>query len=138
MSILTKFIKKKKRGGKEIERKSEKKVKEQKKLIKEQKKERPGRGKYIDASILIKPRITEKAVDSQDKGEYIFEVAKNSNKIHIKEVVGNFYNVKVKNVRIINVKRKKRRLGMIQGFKPGYKKAIVILEKGEKIEVLPR
>jgi len=42
------------------------------------------------------------------------------------------------NIKIINVPKKRRRLGRISGWKKGYKKAIVKIKKGQKIEVLPR
>lgn len=132
MSILNKFIKKKTSE----ESKSKKEIKEQK--GQKEGKRISVRKKDIDALILIRPRITEKAADLAQQGKYIFEVANSANKIRIKEAVKSFYNVKVKHVRIINVSGKKRRLGLIQGATSGYKKAIVALEKGEKIEILPR
>lgn len=132
MSILNKLIKKKTPE----EPKSKKEIKEQKGQKEE--KRISARGKNVDALILLRPRITEKAADLAEQGKYVFEVANSANKIRIKEAVKIFYNVKVRNVRIINVPGKKRRLGLIEGATPSYKKAIVALEKGEKIEILPR
>lgn len=62
--------------------------------------------------IIIKPHTSE-------KGKNIFIVAKNANKREIKKVLN------VKKVSIINVKPKKRRLGRIEGWRKGYKKAII-------------
>jgi len=48
------------------------------------------------------------------------------------------YGVEVVNVRIINAPRKKKRLAGQAGWKKGYKKAIVRIKKGQKIEIMPR
>jgi large subunit ribosomal protein L23 len=87
---------------------------------------------------LVMPHVTEKATDLASKNQYIFKVFKRANKNQIKKAVESLYNVDVNNVKIINVKRKKRKLGRIEGFKPGYKKAIVSVKKGQEIELLPR
>ena len=68
----------------------------------------------------------------------MFEVWPETNKTEIKKAVEGVYGVDVIKVKIIKVPRKKRRLGRISGFKQGYKKAIVKIKKGQKIEILPR
>lgn len=88
--------------------------------------------------ILKKPRVTEKATDLTSKNQYIFEVFPESNKGQIEKAVEDIYGVDVVSVKIINIHRKKRRLGKIEGWKSGYKKAIVRIKEGQKIEVLPR
>jgi len=87
--------------------------------------------------ILKRPHISEKATILTEKDKYIFKVYSNANKTEIKKSVEGLYNVNVKAVNIINVHRKQRILQGIKGFKTGYKKAIVTLEKGEKIEIIP-
>lgn len=89
-------------------------------------------------SILKKPHVTEKATDLTAKNQYVFEVFENSNKNQVKKAVEDVYGVDVDDVRIINIAGKRRRLGRIQGFRQGYKKAIVSIKEGQKIEVLPR
>ncbi len=84
------------------------------------------------------PHITEKVTELTKKNQYTFKVLKRTNKIEIKKAIKDLYNVDVEKVRIINVPRRKTRLGRIEGWKTGYKKAIVELKKGQKIEVLPR
>jgi large subunit ribosomal protein L23 len=84
------------------------------------------------------PQITEKATDLLKDNQYIFKVFPGANKIEIKKAVEESYGVKVEAVRIINVPKRKRRLGKIQGWQQGYKKAIVKIKNGQKIEVLPR
>ena len=84
------------------------------------------------------PHVTEKATDLTERNQYIFKVFPQSNKVEIKNVIENFYGVSVESVRIINVPSKKRRLGKRSGWKKGYKKAIVKIKQGQKIEVMPR
>jgi large subunit ribosomal protein L23 len=65
-------------------------------------------------------------------------VTKETNKIEIKRAVESNYNVEVTGVRIINIPRRKVRVGKNEGWKKGYKKAIVEVKKGQSIEILPR
>lgn len=88
--------------------------------------------------ILKEPHVSEKATLLTDNNKYIFKVYPNANKSETKKAVEDLYGVKVKNVNVINVHRKKKILRNIEGYKSGYKKAIVTLEKGEKIEIIPR
>ncbi len=84
------------------------------------------------------PHITEKATDLAQKNQYIFKVLPKANKVEVKKAIQQLYGVKVNSVNIINIPRKRRRLGKSEGWKKGYKKAIVRLAKGEKIDVAPR
>jgi len=88
--------------------------------------------------ILRAPHITEKATDLVKKNQYVFKVWPRANKVEIKKAIENLYGVEVVSVKIIKVPRKRRRLGRISGWRKGYKKAIVKIKKGQKIEVLPR
>jgi large subunit ribosomal protein L23 len=88
--------------------------------------------------VLKTPHVTEKATDLTVKDQYSFRVFPGANKTELKKVIEDAYGVNVVSVKIINVHRKKKRLGRIQGMKPGYKKAIVRIKKGQKIELLPR
>ncbi len=103
--------------------------------ISESKKKRRISQSYL---ILKTPHVTEKASDLAEKNQYSFRVFSKANKAEIKKAVESDFGVDVVSVRIINVHRKKRRLGKIKGIKPGYKKAIVKIKKGQKIEILPR
>jgi len=87
--------------------------------------------------ILREPHISEKATYLSDEDKYIFKVFDDANKIRIKNAVSSLYGVRVKDVKIINIKSKSRKMRNVSGHKPGYKKAIVVLEKGQKIEILP-
>jgi large subunit ribosomal protein L23 len=88
--------------------------------------------------ILKEPHISEKATVLTDQNKYVFKIMPRANKVETKKAVENLYGVRVKDVNIINVHRKRRVLRGIEGFKTGYKKAIVTLEEGEKIEIVPR
>jgi len=88
--------------------------------------------------ILIEPHITEKTTDLEKKNQYVFKVFPKANKTEIKKAIEDLYKVEVLDVKIINVLKKRRRLGRISGWKKGYKKAIVKIKEGQKIEVLPR
>ncbi len=88
--------------------------------------------------ILTAPHVTEKAGLLAEQGSYIFRTSPFSNKHEIKQAVQDLYGVSVEKVRIVNIPRKARRVGRNEGFRPGFKKAMVKLAKGEKIEIMPR
>ena len=88
---------------------------------------------------LIKnPIITEKAIRGSELGKYVFLVDKKATVNEIKKLVEAQYNVKVEKTNVVNVKSKTRRLGRTVGVKPGYKKVIVTLKKGQKLDILPQ
>ena len=84
--------------------------------------------------IIIKPIITEKSAQLVENLQYTFEVAKDANKVEIKNAIEKIFNVKVVAIRTINVHRKAKRMQRYQGFKPAYKKAIVRLAPGQTID----
>ncbi|OGZ22603.1 MAG: 50S ribosomal protein L23 [Candidatus Nealsonbacteria bacterium RIFCSPLOWO2_01_FULL_41_9] len=88
--------------------------------------------------MLAKPHVTEKATDLIAKNQYVFEVFPRAGKTEIKKAVESLYGVKVLGVGIVNIPRRKVRVGKTMGFKGGYKKAIVRIQAGQKIEVLQR
>jgi len=88
--------------------------------------------------ILLSPHITEKATKINEKNGYIFKVWQKANKIQIKKAIEDNYGVDVICVRVINVRRKKKRVGKNIGWHKGYKKAIVIIKQGQNIEILSR
>mgnify|MGYP001589627494 CR=1 FL=1 len=85
--------------------------------------------------IIEKPVITEKAVTLAGSNKYVFKVWQKTNKVEVRKAIEKLYGVKVKDVRVINTPGKKRQVGRFEGWKPGFKKAIVTLEKGHTIEV---
>jgi large subunit ribosomal protein L23 len=91
--------------------------------------------------IIKRPLITEKNTVLMELGQYSFEVATEANKIQIKAAVESTFNVRVKAVNTLNVKRKvrsrvaSRRGGRITGHEAAWKKAIVTLQPGERIDL---
>lgn len=77
--------------------------------------------------------ISEKSALGASANQYSFLVADAANKSEIKKEVTKAYSVKVKSVKVINTADKRRDIGRHPGMKPGFKKAIVVLEKGFSI-----
>ena len=88
--------------------------------------------------VLKTPQVTEKATALVGQNQYVFKVWPRANKVETKKAIEDLYEVDVISVKIIKVPRKRRRLGRISGWRKGYKKAIVKIKEGQKIEVLPR
>lgn len=88
------------------------------------------------SAILLSPHVTEKATMISANNQYVFKVFPRANKIEIKKAIESFYRVKVTDVKIINVGGKVRRSGRGRGWKKGYKKAIIKLAAGQKIEAV--
>lgn len=86
--------------------------------------------------IIKAPIITEKstAIASNDK-TYVFKVDVKANKSQIKDAVEKIFNVKVESVNTVNAHPKKKRVGRYSGMTNKYKKAIVTLKDGNKIEL---
>ena len=87
-----------------------------------------------DYEIIIRPIITEKTSTSAEQLVYTFEVDKRANKVEIKNAVEQIFNVKVVDVRTVTVRQKPRRMQRFTGFDAGYKKAIIRLVPGQKID----
>jgi large subunit ribosomal protein L23 len=86
-------------------------------------------------SIIRKPSITEKNTDLRSKqNKYVFEVASDSTKLQIRQAVQKLFNVKVLSVNTMMVKGKKKRTGRFAGYRSDWKKAIVKLAEGQKID----
>ncbi|MBU0476554.1 50S ribosomal protein L23 [Patescibacteria group bacterium] len=88
--------------------------------------------------VLKEPHITEKATNLEKENKYIFKVWPRINKIEVKKAIEDLYGVDVASIRIIRIPRKKRRLGKTSGWRKEYRKAIVKVKEGQKIELLPR
>jgi large subunit ribosomal protein L23 len=83
--------------------------------------------------IILYPIITEKSTELKDAESVLcFAVDPRANKLEVKRAVEKLFNVKVEDVRVINVKGKRKRLGRFEGKRPDWKKAYVKLRKGEK------
>ena len=89
----------------------------------------------IDYDIIRRPVITEKTNIQKDEANQVtFEVDPRANRIEIKRAVEQIFNVKVADARTMNVSGKVKRRGRIEGKRRNWKKAIVTLMPGERIE----
>ncbi|AUD64337.1 50S ribosomal protein L23 [Tenericutes bacterium MZ-XQ] len=89
--------------------------------------------KYYE--IIKAPIITEQStqlIESQNR--YTFKVEKSANKVEIKKAIEAIFNVKVLSVNTVNVLPKFKRMGKYEGYKPAYKKAVVKIAEGQKID----
>lgn len=89
--------------------------------------------RYLE--IIKAPVVTEKSQAAKEQGKYTFKVDPKATKLEIKEAVEKIFNVKVKEIRTINVKVKKRRVGRYTGLTNRSKKAIVTLQEGQTIDL---
>ena len=86
--------------------------------------------------VVLRPMITEKATELGSANKYMFEVRRDANKTQIKEAVQKGFDVKVESVNVMNVKGKPRRVrGNRIKHRPDWKKAVVTLAPGDKIEL---
>ena len=86
--------------------------------------------------VIKAPIITEKSATLSENGNVItLSVDPKANKTQIKQAVEKIYNVKVTKVNTLNVRPKKKRVGRYTGATSAYKKAIITLAEGSKIEL---
>ena len=88
------------------------------------------------ASMILRPRVTEKATMSAEKGVYVFEVSKDSSKDKIAKAISAMYKVTPTKVRIVNLPSKSVFVRGKWGNKSPIKKAYIYLKKGDKIEII--
>jgi large subunit ribosomal protein L23 len=93
----------------------------------------------LDAySTIIRPVVSEKATVLGDQGKYVFEVAPSANKIQIKQAVEQAFankKVQVAAVNILKVVGKTRRRGRSIGMTRSWKKAVVTLKPGQRLDL---
>ncbi len=86
--------------------------------------------------VVIRPLVTERTTElGEEQNAYTFIVSKDANKIEIRHAIERLFSVKVASVNTLNYRGKWRRVGRSLGRRPGYKKAIVKLAEGERIDV---
>lgn len=91
--------------------------------------------KITEFDILQQPLVSEKSVQMMDNNKYCFRVHPWANKVQIKSAVETIFKVKVTAVNTGNYSGKFRRMGRYEGYKESWKKAIVTLKEGDKIEI---
>jgi large subunit ribosomal protein L23 len=85
--------------------------------------------------IIRRALVTEKSTLAKEENKYVFEVDRRANKIEVTNAVEKIFKVKVLDVHVMNVAGKKKRVGRILGEKPSWKKAVVTLAPGSRIEI---
>ena len=85
--------------------------------------------------VIIRPVITEHSYDMMEKNTFTFEVAKDSNKVEIRQAIEEIFDVTVTKVNTLNVKSKPKRLRGPLGRTRTWKKAMVTLKEGDTIEI---
>ena len=87
------------------------------------------------AQVLISPVVSEKSYGQIVENRYTFKVHKDAHKTQIRQAVEELFDVHVVAVNVLKVQPKPKRRGMITGTKRGWKKAIVEVKAGEKIDI---
>jgi large subunit ribosomal protein L23 len=85
--------------------------------------------------VLRRPLVTEKNTNLQSQGKYAFEVAGHANKVMVKVAVEKAFKVTVTGVNMMTVRGKEKRVGRKQVAGSPWKKAVVTLKPGDKIQI---
>ena len=88
---------------------------------------------YLDT--IISPNVTEKSTSLSEYNKIVFKVQKNATKNVIKKSIEKIFKVNVVKINTINLKGKTKIVRNKKTFKPGYKKAIITLKKGQSIDL---
>ena len=87
--------------------------------------------------LVVRPHISEKAAALTSARQYAFIVSNVATKPAIRRAIKDASRVDVERVRVINLAPKQRHLGRSTVINPGFKKAIVTLREGQKLDILP-
>jgi large subunit ribosomal protein L23 len=85
--------------------------------------------------VLRRPLVTEKNATLQASGKYAFEVNKRANKLQVKQAVEKAFKVSVISVNVVAMHGKRKRIGNRMVSTPNWKKAVVTLKTGDKIDL---
>jgi len=86
-------------------------------------------------SLIKQPHITEKVLlMKEDNNTVVFKVAPEANKVELKKAIESIFGVTVEKLQTVNVRGKVKRLGLRQGRRANWKKAIVTLKEGDSID----
>ena len=92
----------------------------------------------LASEIVLKPVISEKSLDETQRGKYTFRVHSDANKLMVKEAIEELFKVEVIDVNVSTTKSKEksrnRKRTRIKGWTSPWKKAVVTLASGQKIE----
>ena len=85
--------------------------------------------------VVIAPVVSEKSYSLIEDNKYSFRVHPMAHKTQIRQAVEELLDVKVESVNVLKVRPKPKRRGFSRGTKPGWKKAVVQLREGDRIEI---
>ena len=85
--------------------------------------------------VLLAPVVSEKSYELLEQRKYAFRVHPDAHKTQVRQAVEELFGVKVLRVNVAKVQPKPKRRGFHKGTRPGWKKAIVQLQKGDTIEI---
>ena len=92
----------------------------------------------LAAEVILRPVVSEKSMDETQRGKYTFRVHSGANKLQVKQAIEELFKVDVLEVNVSTTKAKEksrnRRRGRIRGWTSPWKKAVVTLAAGQKIE----
>ena len=91
--------------------------------------------KFHHLDTIISPNITEKSTSLSEFNKIVFKVHKGASKSSIKRSVEKIFKVNVVKINTINLKGKTKMVKNKKTSKPGYKKAIITLKKGQSIDL---
>ena len=87
------------------------------------------------AQVLLRPVISEKSYEQITQNKYTFKVHQDAHKTQVRQAVEELFDVTVTAVNIVKMPAKPKRRGVIKGTRPGWKKAIVEVKAGDKIDI---
>jgi large subunit ribosomal protein L23 len=85
--------------------------------------------------VLVRPMLSEKTTRQEAQGQYTFVVTADATKPEVKRAIKQIYGVEPRRVNIINVEGKKKQFGRFTGRRSDWKKAIIMLPKGQNIQI---
>jgi large subunit ribosomal protein L23 len=85
--------------------------------------------------VVLAPVVSEKSYGLIEQNKYSFRIHPKAHKTQVRQAVEELFDVKVEGVNILKVQAKPKRRGLSRGRRPGWKKAIVQLRPGDKIEI---
>jgi len=85
--------------------------------------------------VLLRPVVSEKSYELIQENKYTFRVHQDAHKTQVRQAVEELFDVTVVRVNILKVQPKPKRRGLTRGIRPGWKKAVVELKAGDKIEI---
>ena len=91
--------------------------------------------KFLPLDTIVSPNVTEKSTSLSEYNKVVFKVHKGANKNIIKRAIEKMFKVTVIKINTINSSGKTKLVRGRKSFKPGYKKAIVTLKKGQSIDL---